>query len=266
MLKMMKQSAGQAVLMVLLVAAIALGLGLSIISQSTTDIRISQQEQESARAFNAAEAGIETALRSLSSVTLGEPQSLEVGEGDINVEYTVTGTEFLEGTFSENASVQVILGGSVNTVTIEWVDKDSGQENPGNCSGVSATSGGTAASILVSVVDDNYEVRRYALNACSLNASNGLTDVATAGAGQYLRSYELAVGANDSLLRVRPLYNSASVRITAVNPLPVQGYVIDSKAQSPTQEAKAIEVTRWEPATASVFDYVLFSGGSIIHQ
>ncbi len=259
----MKQSAGQAVLMVLLVAAVALGLGLSIISQSTTDIRISQQEQESARAFNAAEAGIETALKSISSIPLGTPQSVSIG--DIPVEYTVTSKEFLEGSFNENSSIQVILGGSANTLTIDWVDKNSAAENPGNCSGVSADSGATAASILLTVIDDNYQLRRYALNACSLNASNGMTDVATGGPDKYLRSYDLSVTANDRLLRIRPVYNLASIRITSVDPLPVQGYVVDSKAQSPTQESKAIEVTRWEPATPSIFDYVLFSGGDIIH-
>jgi Tfp pilus assembly protein PilX len=259
----MKQSAGQAVLMVLLVAAIALGLGLSIISQSTTDIRISQQEQESARAFNAAEAGIETALKSISSVTLGEPQSLQVGN-DIDVEYTVTGTENLEGTFNENATAQVVLNGVDNTLTVEWVDSGSAQENPGNCGGVSAASGLTAASLLISITDANYLVRREAINACSLNASNGLTDVADPGSGKYLRSYSFAVAANDQIVRIRPLYNLTSLKVSAAIPLPVQAYVIDATAQSTTQEAKAIEVTRWEPATPSIFDYVLFSGSDLI--
>src|SRR3989344_3666431 len=133
MMKVMtqQQSSGQAVLLVLLVAAVALGLGLSIISQSTTDIRISQQEQESARAFNAAEAGIETALKAITSVPLGIPQSLEVN--NIPVEYTVSDTRYLEAVFKENESAQVVLGTSNNSLTIEWVDRGSSSENPGNC-------------------------------------------------------------------------------------------------------------------------------------
>jgi hypothetical protein len=253
---------GQAVLLILLVVAVALGLGLSIISQSTTDVRISQQEQDAARAFNAAEAGIEDALKQVTTVALGTPQSLSVG--DIDVEYTVSDQSFLEAKFLENESAQVILDGSANTLTIEWVDKDSGEENPGNCTDVSAASGQTAASLLVSVVDSSYQVSRYGVNACALAGSNNLTNVVQPGADKYLRSYNVNIAAGDQLVRIRPLYNLASLRVTGLNPLPTQAYLINSSAQAETKEAKAIEVTRLEPGTPSIFDYVLFSGGGLV--
>ncbi|MBU2052297.1 hypothetical protein KKH13_03795 [Patescibacteria group bacterium] len=253
---------GQAVLLVLLVVAVALGLGLSIISQSTTDVRITQQEQESARAFNAAEAGIEDALKQISTVTLNEPQSLTVDS--IPVDYTVSGRDFLETQFNENETAQVILGGINNTLTLEWVDSSSGEENPGNCSGVSAASGQTAASLLISVINSNFDVRRYGLNACSLNASNNLTDISAGGSAQYLRTYDLVTTSSDRLVRIRPLYNKTSLRVTASTPLPNQAYLVDSSAQTETQETKAIQVTRLEPATPSIFDYVLFSGSNLV--
>lgn len=256
------KSQGQAVLLILLVVAVALGLGLSIISQSTTDVKISQQEQASARAFNAAEAGIEDALRQITTITLGAPQSLSVD--DIPVEYTVTGRDFVEATFSENESAQVVLNGSINTLTIEWVDKNSPDENPNNCSGASAASGQTAASLLISLVDSSYTVTRLGLNACALSASNNLTDVSESGADSYLRRYDLAVNAGDQLVRIRPLYNQTSLRVSGTNPLPNQAYLISASAQAPTEEAKAIEVTRLEPGTPSIFDYVLFSGGGLV--
>ncbi len=56
------QSSGQALLIILLVMAVALTIGLSVIARSITDIAISQKEEEAARAFSAAEAGIEQAL------------------------------------------------------------------------------------------------------------------------------------------------------------------------------------------------------------
>jgi hypothetical protein len=55
-------SSGQAVLIILLVMAVVLTIGLSVVSRSVTDINISQQSEDSARAFSAAEAGIEQAL------------------------------------------------------------------------------------------------------------------------------------------------------------------------------------------------------------
>ena len=68
----MKKQSGQALLIILLVMAVGLTVALAIVSRSVTDIRISRQEEESARAFSAAEAGIEQAL-------IG-------GEGDYSIE------------------------------------------------------------------------------------------------------------------------------------------------------------------------------------
>lgn len=55
-------SSGQALLIILLVMAVVLTGALSIVSRSITDITVSQKEEESSRAFSAAEAGIEQAL------------------------------------------------------------------------------------------------------------------------------------------------------------------------------------------------------------
>jgi hypothetical protein len=246
---------GQAALIVLLVVAVALGFGISIISQATTDIRISQQEQEAARAFNAAEAGIEEALKALSVGSFILPVD------EIEVEYTVTGETYLEGMFKENEAVQVRLGGA-NTLRIEWVDTGSEVEDPGSCV---ATSGQAPASLLISIIDNSNQIRRVGWNACGLNGDNGMLDVGGAGDDPYLRRSDLEVYVDDSLVRIRPVYNRTSLKVTGiVEDLPIQAYSIDSEAQTPTLEAKAIEVTRTEAATPAIFDYVLFSGTNII--
>lgn len=250
---------GQAVLIILLVVAVSLGLGISIISQSTTDVRISEHEQESARTFNAAEAGIEQALKNISSIVIGQPQSLSDFEG-IDVNYEVNGENWLEKTVAENESVQVVLGG-VNTLTVNWVDETSGTENPGTCVG---SSGRAPAALLITVVNSNYQIRRYGVNACNLTGDNNMPTVNSPGDGNYLRRYSFPVLANDTLVRIRPLYNQATLRVAGANNLPTQTYIINSSAQADTLESKAIEVSRMEPATPSIFDYVLFSGSSII--
>jgi len=249
---------GQAALILVLVMAIALGFGLSIISQSTTDVRISEQEQEASRAFNAAEAGIEKALKDLSAV----PVPFEF-EG-VAVDYDVTGENFLEGAYSENESAQVELGNQANTITVEWVKSDSDVENPKDCVKVSAGTGQTAASLLITVVDSSNSLRRFGWNACKLNKENNLTDVTTEGTDGYLRSSQLTVTDNDVYLRIKPIYNQTSLKVSGANALPEQAYQIDSKAQATGLESKAIQVTRTAPATPSIFDYVLFSGSNIV--
>jgi len=234
---------GQAVLIVLLVAALALGFGLSIISRSTTDVKISEQEDQASRAFNAAEAGIENALGSLSSLVIGDDYNLTVD--DVRVTYSVNGEDFLEGIYQENETATVVLGdGVLHTLTIEW-----GESCPG------------AASLLIAVIDSSNQLERYGWNACDLG--DDFTYVADPGDDGYLRKKELAVAAN-SLVRIRPVYNKASIRVTGEPDLPVQAYGIDSQAQSPTLESKAIQVSRTVPAAPAIFDYVLFSGTNIV--
>ena len=53
---------GQALLIVLLTLSVVLTIVLSIVSRSITDISITSLEEDSQRAFNAAEAGVEQAL------------------------------------------------------------------------------------------------------------------------------------------------------------------------------------------------------------
>ena len=57
-----KRQRGQTLLIVLLLLAVVLTIALSIASRSITDINVSIKEEEAARAFSAAEAGIEQAL------------------------------------------------------------------------------------------------------------------------------------------------------------------------------------------------------------
>ena len=59
-----KHQSGQIVLITLLVLAVATTVALSLIGRTTIDTSISSQIEESSRAFSAAEAGVEEALRS----------------------------------------------------------------------------------------------------------------------------------------------------------------------------------------------------------
>jgi Tfp pilus assembly protein PilX len=52
MKKTLKNNSGQTIIIVLLAIAVGLTIGLAVISRSVTSIRISRQEEESARAFS----------------------------------------------------------------------------------------------------------------------------------------------------------------------------------------------------------------------
>lgn len=69
----MKNQRGQVILILLLVMTVGLAIGLSVVQRSITDISTATKVEESSRAFSAAEAGIEKALRGDSNpVTFSE--------------------------------------------------------------------------------------------------------------------------------------------------------------------------------------------------
>lgn len=98
---MMKSEKGQTVLVMLLLVAVILTIGLSVVSRSVTDVRISSQTQESARAFWIAQAGLEKAIKT------GAGEALTT-VGD--VQYTVT---------------KAVLGGGL---TFDFPDKIEAQQ------------------------------------------------------------------------------------------------------------------------------------------
>src|SRR3989304_8125918 len=72
-MNLVRKNSGQAILTVLLIMVVGLTVSLAVVARSVTSVKISTQEEESQRAFSAAEAGLEETLLSgaAASGTLG---------------------------------------------------------------------------------------------------------------------------------------------------------------------------------------------------
>lgn len=68
---------GQALLIIVLVMVVALTTGLAVVGRSITNLRISNEEESSQRAFSAAEAGVEQALRTTNTGSIISDQSIQ---------------------------------------------------------------------------------------------------------------------------------------------------------------------------------------------
>jgi len=110
-----KYQSGQALLIVLLSMAVVLTIVLSIISRTVTDVKVTSQDEESLRAFSAAEAGIEKALFAGSSI------NGTIGSGDIPAGYSADISQFAEGDTEYVYPVSVFAGESV---TVWFVSHD----------------------------------------------------------------------------------------------------------------------------------------------
>lgn len=97
---------GQALVLVLLSLAVVLTLVLFILSRSVTDVLVSSKTDEAARAFSAAEAGIEQAL------VIGTSGGGPVGTG---ASYTSDVSDFAEGATEFNYPIKLASGDSMTT-------------------------------------------------------------------------------------------------------------------------------------------------------
>jgi hypothetical protein len=104
---------GQALLVVLLGMSVALSVVLSIVARTVTDIGISKSQDESIRAFNAAEAGVEEAI--IGSVNSGETYTLpESGAEYTPVLTTKSSTGLTDGTFEFDYPTGLAAGESAS--------------------------------------------------------------------------------------------------------------------------------------------------------
>lgn len=109
----MKIRSGQVALIVVLVVLVGLTVGVAVAGRSVTSLSIGSQEEERARSFSAAEAGIEDALRQDLSILAGSSGQFAVGNAAVS--YTVTK---LTNIVSEVNSGEV--------VTVNWSKSDPG--------------------------------------------------------------------------------------------------------------------------------------------
>ena len=75
---------GQVALVVVLVVLVGLTIGVAILGRSVTNVGISNQEEERARSFSAAEAGVEDALRQDLSILAGSGGNFNVGNSSVS--------------------------------------------------------------------------------------------------------------------------------------------------------------------------------------
>lgn len=260
MMESMKKRSGQVGLLLLVIMGLIVGIALSLASRSLGDTVLSRQESESAKAFRLAESGVEQALNILRSDSSNSSQLSLTGEGDFS------GTTSIEGqtTFGlfvkegEQAHLDVI-GFAPGQLNILWTRTNDAHENPATCN--SGSGNAPAALEIIAHKTDGSAAFAYINPYNCTPETNNFSDVAIAGTDGYLSSASYNVGIGVSAVRIRPLYADATIAVSGVG-LSTQLYLIQSRAAGGDAQ-KEIEVKRGLDAPASVFDFALFSGGSI---
>lgn len=249
--------AGQVGLVVLLVGAVLMTIGLGAISRSVTESKTARQETESSQAFNAAEQGIEEALKqSLESADSLQAIDTQLSDMGYKGNYTVSKQNQFVGTILSGHSAQINLDSYQGTIQLSWKDK-------GGCGK------GNAALVVTMIKSSGALTRTTYARSCATRSDNFNTAGVTCDGNVCTVSNVAAQGY--TLARVTAVYADTELSVSGDGTFPTQSYKITSTAtkdvgttESGAAETRSVEVNRSLPAVPSVFDYALFSGGSIV--
>lgn len=253
---------GQVGLLLLVIMGVVVALVMSVASRSLSDTVLSRQERESSAAFAIAETGVESAM-----IALREAGDAQIGGSLSDVSGLVTGTYQVSNlsTYSlflrEGETGHLDLTGLASpNVLISWTKR--GDESEEISCGEEG-SGGSSAAIEVSVINSGTDsiTREYFNPANCTLLPNGFASSDSLG-GEYLSSVNYGVPVGASELRIKPLYAGATVTASGSG-LDTQLYKIDSRASGGDAQ-KEIEVKRGLDSPSSIFDFAVFTGGTII--
>jgi hypothetical protein len=274
----MKRNSGQIVVFVLLIMLLGLTVGLSITSRTLSDLKQSNITDQSARAFSAAEAGIEQALRQDLSGLVGSNNQITIGSqnlGNYTVSQNTTSSYTPDSPIAANDVISINLdsnpaGSGWNTAGQLLINWSKSTEVYG--SDCAAEPPNYAALELSFYTRDGstYGVTRMAFNpSCgsSLSTTNYFSSSNTGdtiGPTTYISKVTVTPPTYTRLLRIKPIYQNASLAIQPTNgaQLPAQAYTVTATGVVGDTQ-RLVQVTRTIGSLPSIFDYVLFSGSSI---
>jgi Tfp pilus assembly protein PilX len=268
---------GQVVLMTLMVLVIATTVGLSLMSRTTTDTAITNQVEQSTRAFNAAEAGIEKALLS----GLGTSGATGI-TGASGVTYTVSVNNVGGSGSGLYQFPKKTQEGATETFWLVNHDDATGQIDEtnhytGTSINVCWSSESPQPALVVTFlfkVGIEYRVAKFAYDPLSQGdiARGGLNNQfpqTSSGIGcgsgtgtAYKETINLSSFSPDVpiALRLRPVYSDAKIVIdTGGNTIPKQGKNILATGTTTSGNNRKISVYEQYRTPATVFDAAIYS-------
>ena len=261
--------AGQALLAVILVVVIALTVGLSVAVRTTTNTLTTSEEENSQRAFSAAEAGIERSIGT-------NPPELNNQPAAANTTYSTSVIQSSGASFLMNSGTIALKDEPVDLWLSTYPDFTSPWSgnltiNWGNANDVCTNSETTNTQaaleiILISGTKANPTVNTYTFDPCAARAGqNKFQSVST---GSYSISgksfnYQVVIPIASGLYgRIIPLYAPTTIGVkkgdTDSN-LPPQGSIISSVGTSGTTKRKIVSFRGYPKLPVELFPYIIFS-------
>lgn len=257
---------GQVLLVVVLAAVVALTVGLAAISRSTTNTKVTTEEENSQKALSAAEAGVEELAGNASLLATGSIKQLSNNSKfdakattlAITNPFAVNGGQLIskdDGADIWLSNYPDYTGQWSGTLTVYW------QKNA-DCSKEAALE----IVVLSGASTNTPNLSRYTVDRCaaSRTANNNFTaptsDTAniTISGVVYDNSYALPAITSGFIARVIPIYNDTKIGVGASTNLPSQGSIITSTGTSGNTKRTVQVVKGYPRVPIEFFPYNLF--------
>ena len=271
----MIKNSGQIVLILVLITVVGLTIGLSLISRTVTDVRISSQIEESGRAFSAAEAGVENALKVINVLPIGPTRSITLNNA--SADYSVSD-------IGGNSSLYTFPLTEANSSQLLWLVNHNSNGSLGTefyptdktidiCWGTTGNNSALELSLYYKT-GTTYKIAKsaYDPDIARGNNFNPADKVGNYCNSSYLYKHafnfiaDFGVDASDVLLALRmtPVYENTSIGVlpAATVNLPVQGNQINSVGKSSTGVVRKIQVNKTYNMLPGLLDFALYCESS----
>lgn len=282
---------GQLLLIVILVMVVVLTVALSLASRTVSNIKISKQNEESQRAFQAAEAGIESQAKSLQYGFEGAEYDIQEASLSNNSSFSTDKTEvvfepnvpFLLNNGSDidqNIGIDVWLStypGNATPffngqVTIYWAVNEPLSDRELLCTESPATKREPAIELIVlSKVGTEYKIRKKFLDSSNCASTGRTSSTATTPASasgetfpnsiQFRNKYEFNGIIDGIVMKVVPLFNSGIIGLvyTGTPASLTQGTLVTSIGKAGDTARKLVYFESNPQIPVELFQYAVIS-------
>lgn len=248
---------------------VALTAGLSLASRTISNLKLSKQNQDAQRAFQAASAGIDKYINS--STLESNPGSEALSNSQFDSKITeVKGVNIVLNNgekIDQDLGIDVWLSSYpdytapyAGSIDVFW---GTGQQLSSNCTPASGKNSAPAIEIVIlSGSVSSPSLSRYAFDPCSRTGFTGVSPGSyVVGGSTFLYKATTPAIASGLIMKIIPIYNATAIGVTASTSggLPAQGKIIESVGTSGDAKRKVVYFESYPQIPIEIFPNTILS-------
>lgn len=265
------KSGGQMLVLVVLTMIVALTVGLSLAARTLVNVRLSKQNEESQRAFQAAEAGVEQIIQSGSNSSTDNLANSSSYQTSVTYpsgsNFLLNGSELVD----QDVGIDVWIANypdysnpQSGTLTFYWSTPN--QIACTKTTGVSSSQIKSAIEVIVLSGNKLLPTMEKKIFEATGTGCPRIANTSATSAGGTIANIQFQYSANISnitnglILRIVPIFNSTKIAVSSANiSLPKQGTIVSSTGKSGQTARKVQYFASYPQIPLEIFPYTIIS-------